>query len=100
MRSALAAFGLHLADDPVCRRDDVAWLWPENERAWRFWLEVQTQWRTGFSGKTGLDYAGVQACMALRHVPRRARTRLFEQIHAMELAALDVWRKARERSGG
>ncbi len=74
----------------------MVWLWPENERAWYLWLQVQTQWRVGLDGKTGLDYAGVQACMELRRVPRSAQARLFELVHAMELAALDVWRKARK----
>ena len=78
----------------------MAWLWPENERAWRLWLQVQTQWRVGLDGKTGLDYAGVRACMALRRIPTRYQRRLFELVHAMELAALGVWREARKRDGG
>ena len=96
MQAALAAFGLHLDGAVAGRLDDVAWLWPENERTWRLWLQVQTQWRVGLDGKTGLDYAGVQACMELRRIPRRQRPRLFEQMHAMELAALGAWRDARE----
>jgi len=76
----------------------MVWLWPENERVWQLWLQVQTQWRIGFDGKTGLDYAGVQACMALRGIARRDRAELFQQIHGMELAALDVWRAARNRA--
>ncbi|MEN9923914.1 MAG: hypothetical protein RL268_40 [Pseudomonadota bacterium] len=99
VRAALAAFGLHLADECASRMDEVTWIWPENERAWRLWLEVQTQWRVGFDGKTGLDYAGVQACMELRRIPRRVRSGLFRLLHAMELAALGVWREARERGG-
>ena len=99
VQKALAVFGLRLDGAVAGRLDDVVWLWPENLRAWRLWLQVQTQWRVGFNGKTGLDYAGVQACMELRRVPRRQRGRLFEQLHAMELAALDAWREARERAG-
>ena len=98
VRAALASFGLHLVDG-ASLLDEVVWLWPENERAWRLWLQVQTQWRVGFDGKTGLDYAGVRACMELRRIPRRLRGQLFQQIHAMELAALGVWRDARERAG-
>ena len=98
MQAALASFGLHLVGHGRTHLDEVAWLWPENERTWRLWLQVQTQWRVGLDGKTGLDYAGVQACMELRRIPRRQRPRLFEQLHAMELAALGVWRDARERS--
>ena len=29
---------------------------PENTEALSFWLEIQTQWRVGMSGPTGLDY--------------------------------------------
>ena len=99
MQAALAAFGLRLDGAGHAYLDDVAWLWPENERAWRLWLQVQTQWRVGLDGKSGLDYAGVQACMELRRIPTRYRRRLFELVHAMELAALGVWREARKRDG-
>lgn len=77
--------------------DSTVCLWPENARAWGLWLRLQTQWRVGFDGKTGLDYAGVRACLDLCRIPRRLRARLFDLVHAMELAALGVWRDERER---
>ena len=77
--------------------DSIVCLWPENVRAWGLWLRLQTQWRVGFDGKTGLDYAGVRACLDLCRIPRRLHARLFDLVHAMELAALGVWRDERER---
>ena len=44
---------------------DCEWRRPEldpaNHDALELWLELQTQWRVGFSGPTGLDYPAVYA---------------------------------------
>lgn len=52
------------------------------------WGEVQTQWRSGFSGPTGLDYAGVRASPAFRRLPRDEREDLFADLCVMERAWL------------
>lgn len=65
-------------------------------------MSVQTQWRMGMAGATGLDYAGVQAAMRLRGMKRRERAEVFECIQAAEFATLSEWakqRKERARDG-
>jgi hypothetical protein len=49
---------------------------------------VQTQWRHGYSGPTGLDYSGVRASPALRRVPRKQREELMQDLCVMEFAWL------------
>lgn len=54
-------------------------------------MALQTQWRVGMAGRTGLDYA---ACLAyLRELGwrRKQRTRHWAGLRAMEAAALEVW---------
>lgn len=92
---ALAALGL-VPDRPVERAPEEFHLWPECLPVFDLWLAVQTQWRMGMQGPTGLDYAGVEAVM--RHGPRlppRRRRERFELLRAMERTALDHWPRGR-----
>lgn len=66
------------------------WLWEACVPTWRLWIDLQTQWRVGMGGATGLDYAAVWALLD-RRLPRRRRADAFEQIQAMERTALTVW---------
>lgn len=89
--NALAAFGLVLDDDA----DDPRFhLWAENREALHVWLGVQTQWRVGMGGATGLDYAGVEAYLRMRSVraPSR-RSRLLHELQIMERATLEEWQR-------
>lgn len=57
---------------------------------------MQTQWRTGMGGATGLDYGAVLAY--LRDVARVRGRRLrevFEGIQAAESEVLQVWAESR-----
>jgi hypothetical protein len=77
---------------------EVAYLWPDNVQAWNHWQSVQTQWRTGMGGSTGLDYAGVRAYLDEAGVQGSERTDTFKGIQAAERASLEVWAdQARER---
>lgn len=74
-------------------------LWPENVPTWLMWQQVQTQWRPGFAGPTGLDYMAIDAahlqpgqCRRLR----RTRGRLLGELQVMERSALAAWEKRRE----
>lgn len=67
---------------------DVEYLWPENQLAWECWMSVQTQWRIGMSGATGLDYAGVRAALSIRGVRGAELRDVFECIQAAETATL------------
>jgi hypothetical protein len=35
---------------------EVVWVWPENWPAWQLFNRIDTQWRVGPKGATGLDY--------------------------------------------
>lgn len=59
--------------------------------AWLAWCGLQTQWRIGMGGATGLDYTAVLAY--LRSVSRLrgdALQEAFEGIQAAERAVLEV----------
>lgn len=75
----------------------MAYLWPDAVAAWACWQGVQTQWRIGMSGATGLDYAGVRAYLDEHglHGPERLET--WDCICAAERATLDVWAEQRRR---
>ena len=65
--------------------------------AWNAWQSVQTQWRTGMGGATGLDYAGVRAYLDEIDLGADRRD-VFAGIQACERATLDVWSEQRERT--
>lgn len=103
MARILAQVGLAPVDDagapahvaPVA--DATPWhLWPCNLRVWRLWHGVQTQWRNGMAGRTGLDYAGVRVQVD-RCIPRRQRGEAFAALCSMERAALLAWDEQRDR---
>jgi hypothetical protein len=89
-----AIAGLGLLDQPTGER--VAYLWPDNVVAWNCWQQVQTQWRVGMGGATGLDYAGVRAYLDEADLGDERRG-VFAGIQACERATLDVWAEQRER---
>lgn len=101
--AALAAFGLVLAPgstgSAVVARDHVFFLFPEHCGVFALWSEVQTQWRDGLNGRTGLDYAGVRAHLELRGTPAGEWQSLHQQLRTMERAALGEWRLQRQRQG-
>lgn len=73
------------------------WLWPEHQAALRLWGAVSTQWREGFSGPTGLDYAAVEAVMRLQGMPRAERAERFAELRIMERITLRVWAFRRQQ---
>lgn len=90
---AIAALGL-LEQQPD---EHVVYLWPDNVLAWRCWQGVQTQWRVGMGGATGLDYAGVRAFLDEQQLSGDERREVFAGIQACEWATLEVWAEQRER---
>jgi hypothetical protein len=91
--AAIAGLGL-LDQQPDESR---AYLWPDNVVAWGCWQRVQTQWRVGMGGATGLDYAGVRAYLDEANLAGAERRDVFDGICACERATLDVWAAQRER---
>jgi hypothetical protein len=60
-------------------------------------MAVQTQWRVGMSGATGLDYAGVRAWLDEDGIDGDERRDLWRCIVAAERSTLSVWSEQRER---
>lgn len=61
------------------------------------WCDVQTQWRTGVAGATGLDYAGVRAWLDELGLPPDERRAAWAGIRACERATLEAHAERRER---
>jgi hypothetical protein len=72
-------------------------LWPDNVQAWQCWQAVQTQWRVGHAGPTGLDYAGTLAYLRELGLPREERREAFDGIQACEREQLACWEEQRAR---
>jgi Phage related hypothetical protein (DUF1799) len=56
-------------------------------------LAMQTQWRTGMAGATGLDYAALPAVLRLTGLPRAQWPQVFDDLRAMEGEALAHFRE-------
>lgn len=70
----------------------TVYLWPCNVAAWNAFMGLQTQWRTGMAGPTGLDYQGVLADLRGGLQLRGQVLRdTWSGIKACERAVLDVW---------
>ena len=68
--------------------DETFEVWPDNWRSFLVMDAMGTQWRTGASGITGLDYGVLPSVMKLVGVPKRERPRVFQDIRTMELEVL------------
>jgi len=97
LAASLAAFGLKLevGADGAADEPEPFFLWPEHLPALELWAGVQTQWRAGAQGFTGLDYAGVRASPAFRRLAPRDRERVFGEVEVMERATLTAWAEMR-----
>ena len=56
-------------------------------------LAMQTQWRTGMAGATGLDYAALPAVLRLTGLPRAQWPQVFDDLRDMEGEALTHFRE-------
>ncbi len=67
-------------------------IWPDNIIAVNVFVAMSTQWRTGVSGATGLDYGVLPHVMRLVGVGVKDRAAVFDEIRLMEDAALEMMR--------
>jgi hypothetical protein len=72
---------------------DPVHVWPENLQAVRLFDQLRTQWRHGFGGPTGLDYAAVMLMLEFAAVPQPERPALFADLQVLEAAALEAIHK-------
>jgi hypothetical protein len=61
------------------------------ERALSLFLELQSQWRSDFGIRTGLDYTAVLSVLELYINRKSEKLSLFEEIKALEHGALMAW---------
>lgn len=76
---------------------EEVFLWPCNAVAWECWQALQSQWRIGMAGRSGLDYAAAVAY--LRHVRGLAGEPLrdvFDGLQACEAAVLQLQAESSE----
>lgn len=81
---------------PADGEEQVEYLWPENVPTWRVWSDVQTQWRVGMSGMTGLDYAAVLAHLTEIGLTGEERTHVYDGLRVMERATLSAMADQRQ----
>ncbi len=78
--------------------EDEVEVWPENWPSVQFFIRISTQWRHGFSGPTGLDYAATLATLRELHDDQDERRRIFDDVQVMERVALVTLAERREQA--
>jgi hypothetical protein len=68
-------------------------IWSDNLSVVNVFIAMDTQWRVGMSGKTGLDYNALPIVMRMIGVPHKNWTQVFGDLRTMEDAALATMRK-------
>jgi len=71
---------------------DAVEIWPENLRAYELFCAMDTQWRIGMAGPTGLDYAALPMALRMIGAARADWQQLMADIRVMESAALQAMR--------
>ena len=77
-------------------RDALPQLSPRGGEVLEVWRAAQTQWRHGWNGPTGLDYASVRDAAELLGLPLGAEE--FRLIQVMEEAWLRAMDEARKKA--
>lgn len=71
-------------------------VWPENWEPYLVFDSVGTQWRTGMSGATGLDYNVLPGAMDRVGVKKKRRAAVHDAVRVMESAALSLFAERRK----
>lgn len=58
-------------------------------------IDMQTQWRVGAAGATGMDYTALETLMRVKRVKTEDRADLLGDVRRMESAVLELWREQR-----
>lgn len=86
----LAAFGLSWAD---VAGDYCVDIYPCNERSFRVFDSIKTQWRVGQVGVYGLDYNVLPLLLKVNSIPESDWPQVMTDIRIMEAAAIDQIRE-------
>lgn len=85
-----------VAADEIQRRvasgEDLPELWAEHAEVAAVFGAMQTQWRSGMAGATGLDYAALPIVQQALGVKPAARKAMFGDVQLMEREALKLMR--------
>lgn len=81
----LQTWGLSRTD---IAESDVVEIWPDNWDVIGLFAALNTQWRVGFSGATGLDYGVLPSVLRMRGIPRARWPDLFDDLRVLEAEAL------------
>jgi hypothetical protein len=84
--------------DGIVASSAVTPLWLENQTPFEVFVALQTQWRVGMGGPTGLDYAAVPVVLELYQVAPESRRRVFDDVRVMEAEALKVFSDGRQQN--
>ncbi len=87
------------SEPPECffpRPNQPPYLWSCNVIAMHVFMAMQTQWRVGMAGATGLDYGVLPAVMDMMCVDMQERRRVFSKVRVVEAEFLAAWAKRRE----
>lgn len=84
-----AAGGFDLGNYYATKEFEV---WPENWDAVRLFARVGTQWRTAFSGATGLDYGVLFRLMDEQGLRGDDWAQVFADVQVLEAQALETMR--------
>lgn len=68
-------------------------IWPDNEKAINLFTTISTQWRTGMSGPTGLDYNVVFTRLERMRLNDADYEQIFEDLRVIEAEALTILNK-------
>lgn len=71
-------------------------MWPECWPAVTLFCEMNTQWRVGAGGPTGLDYSALFTLMDEAGLTGASRREMFRDVQEMERAALQAMREGQQ----
>jgi len=73
-------------------------VWPEHYQVYSVFIAMNTQWRTGMNGVTGLDYNALREVWDRTRTPEEDRDEIFYELQIMERAALEEIREQQSKS--
>lgn len=98
--SELAAWGLkpedYAAESPI----DGIEIWKANWQAFCVFRDLETQWRIGMAGPSGLDYSAIEPTLRLTGVDTEVWPDVFQCIRVLEREAIDVMVAQSETDSG
>jgi len=72
-------------------------VYPDNLATVNVFIAMQTQWRVGMAGATGLDYAALPVVMRCVGVARKDWSHVFDGLRAMEEVTLAEMHKDKDK---